>query len=130
MSTVFNARHSRKRSVYGCLQNSKLTASTQISDTLPDKKVDIATLSAALVAHSEHVNATLGLRFRVALVVCTFFIFFSGPPLTTRQRLLCTRGYTNAEFWPKVDEELANLRAGGSGDLVTCVIALSYLLLH
>jgi hypothetical protein len=52
-------------------------------------------------------------------------IFFSGPPLTTWQHLLCTRGYTNTEFWPKVDEELANLCAGGSGDLVTCVIALS-----
>ncbi|KAJ7889803.1 hypothetical protein B0H14DRAFT_2561500 [Mycena olivaceomarginata] len=79
------------------------TFKKKISDTLPDKKVDIATLSTALVAHSEHVNATLGLRFRVALV-----------------RLLCTRGYTNAEFWPKVDEELANLRAG-SGDLVTAL---------
>ncbi|KAJ7697486.1 hypothetical protein B0H14DRAFT_2649841 [Mycena olivaceomarginata] len=53
------------------------TFKKKISDTLPDKKVDIATLSAALVAHSEHVNATLGLRFRVALVVCTFFPSFS-----------------------------------------------------
>ncbi|KAJ7331559.1 hypothetical protein DFH08DRAFT_966542 [Mycena albidolilacea] len=60
------------------------TFNTQVSETLPDKKVDIATLSAALVAHSEHVNATL-------------------------------------EFWPKVDKELFNLRAGGSGDLVTAL---------
>ncbi|KAJ7215016.1 hypothetical protein GGX14DRAFT_563043 [Mycena pura] len=80
------------------------TFKKKVSETLPDKKVDIATLSAALVAHSERVNATLGLRFRVALI-----------------RLLCTRGYTNAEFWPKVDEELFNLRAGGSGDLVTAL---------
>ncbi|KAJ7794453.1 hypothetical protein B0H14DRAFT_3496979 [Mycena olivaceomarginata] len=41
--------------------------------------------------------------------------------LPDKKRLLCTRGYTNAEFWPKVDEELVNLRAGGSGDLVTAL---------
>jgi hypothetical protein len=32
----------------------------QVNTTLPNKKIDFATLTASLVAHSEHVNATLG----------------------------------------------------------------------
>ncbi|KAJ7821810.1 hypothetical protein B0H14DRAFT_3733036 [Mycena olivaceomarginata] len=82
------------------------TFKKRVSDSLPtekepDKKVDIATLTADLVGHSEHVNATLGLWHRVAFV-----------------RLHCTRGHTNTEFWTKVDDELASLRKDGSQQLV------------
>ncbi|KAJ7196972.1 hypothetical protein GGX14DRAFT_402886 [Mycena pura] len=78
----------------------------RVSDSLPtekepDKKVDIATLTAGLVGHSEHVNATLGLWHHVAFV-----------------RLHCTRGHTNTEFWTKVDDELASLRKDGPQQLV------------
>ncbi|KAJ6495097.1 hypothetical protein C8R45DRAFT_1133340 [Mycena sanguinolenta] len=77
------------------------TFKKKINDTLPNKKVDVATLTASLVAHSEHVNATLGLYHRVAFV-----------------RLLSTRGYTNAEFWTQVDKELAALHAGEPEDRI------------
>ncbi|KAJ7260470.1 hypothetical protein B0H12DRAFT_1231754 [Mycena haematopus] len=78
------------------------TFKKKINDTLPNKKVDVATLTASLVGHSEHVNATLGLYHRVVSV-----------------RLLSTRGYLNAEFWPKVDGELAALHAGEPEDRVS-----------
>ncbi|KAJ7827759.1 hypothetical protein B0H14DRAFT_2595076 [Mycena olivaceomarginata] len=77
------------------------TFKKKVNDTLPNKKIDVATLTASLVAHSEHVNATLGLYHRVAFV-----------------RLLSTRGYSNAEFWTKVDDELAALHAGAPEDRV------------
>ncbi|KAF7378316.1 hypothetical protein MSAN_00257300 [Mycena sanguinolenta] len=77
------------------------TFKKKVNDTLPNKKIDVATLTASLVEHSEHVNATLGLYHRVAFV-----------------RLLSTRGYSNAEFWTKVDDELATLHAGGPEDRV------------
>ncbi|KAJ7203486.1 hypothetical protein B0H12DRAFT_1283657 [Mycena haematopus] len=79
------------------------TFKKKINDTLPNKKIDVATLTVSLVGHSEHVNATLGLYHQVAFV-----------------RLLSTRRYTNAEFWPKVDAELATLHAGEPED---CVLA-------
>jgi hypothetical protein len=41
--------------------------------------------------------------------------------LTTSKRLHCTRGHTNAEFWTKVDDELASLRKDGPQQLVMCV---------
>ncbi|KAJ7228192.1 hypothetical protein GGX14DRAFT_384702 [Mycena pura] len=74
------------------------TLKKKIADTLIGKKVDIATLTASLVVHSEHVNATMGLYFRVALI-----------------------GHSTAEFWQKIDEQLAELRNEGSEELVSAL---------
>jgi hypothetical protein len=93
----------------------------QVNDTLPNKKVDVATLTASLVAHSEHVNATLGLYHRVAFVVCHDLDFHSIVDILFSQRLLSTRGYTNAEFWTQFDKELADLHAGEPEDRVLYV---------
>ncbi|KAJ7306670.1 hypothetical protein DFH08DRAFT_824623 [Mycena albidolilacea] len=80
------------------------TLKKKIADTLVGKKVDIATLTASLVVHSEHVNATMGLYLRVALI-----------------RLHCSQGHSTAAFWPKIDEQLAELRNEGSEELVSAL---------
>ncbi|KAJ7333485.1 hypothetical protein DFH08DRAFT_966305 [Mycena albidolilacea] len=77
------------------------TLKKKIADTLIGKKVDIATLTASLVVHSEHVNATMGLYLCVALI-----------------RLHCSQGHSTAAFWPKIDEQLAELCNEGSEELV------------
>ncbi|KAF7332982.1 hypothetical protein MVEN_02404400 [Mycena venus] len=81
------------------------TFKKKVADSMVDgNKLNVATLTASLLGHSEHVNATLGLYFQIALV-----------------RLHCTWGHSNADFWPKIDEELAELRQAGSGELVTAL---------
>ncbi|KAJ7334043.1 hypothetical protein DFH08DRAFT_939697 [Mycena albidolilacea] len=76
-----------------------------VTDSMQENnELDIATLTASLVSHSSHVNATLGLYFRVAFV-----------------RLHCTLGHSNAEFWPKVDQELSALRKAGSTEFISAL---------
>ncbi|KAJ7358444.1 hypothetical protein DFH08DRAFT_932506 [Mycena albidolilacea] len=99
------------------------TLKKKIADILVGKKVDIATLTASLVVHSEHVNATMGLYLRVALIMCypfqKHFIFFLCK--LSLQRLHCSQGHSTAVFWLKIDEQLAELRNKGSEELVSAL---------
>jgi hypothetical protein len=87
-----------------------------------NNKLDIATLTASLVSHSLHVNATLGLYFRVAFVVSLLhdhaIYSTNSMPDQLFQRLHCTLGHSNADFWPKIDQELAALRKPGSTEFI------------
>ncbi|KAJ7875509.1 hypothetical protein B0H14DRAFT_2568666 [Mycena olivaceomarginata] len=83
------------------------TLKKQITETI-GKKIDIATLTADLLAHCEHVHATMGLYFRIALI-----------------RHHCTQGHTNTAFWPNVDKALAEMRQEGP-DAVVSVLQIVY----
>ncbi|KAJ7834765.1 hypothetical protein B0H14DRAFT_1155267 [Mycena olivaceomarginata] len=83
------------------------TLKKKITDTI-GKKIDIATLTADLLAHCEHVHATLGLYFRIALI-----------------RHHCTQTHTNAAFWPNVDKDLAEMRQEGPDEVVS-VLQIMY----
>ncbi|KAJ7888626.1 hypothetical protein B0H14DRAFT_3714842 [Mycena olivaceomarginata] len=77
------------------------TLKKQITETI-GKKIDIAMLTADLLAHCEHVHATMGLYFRIALI-----------------RHHCTQGHTNTVFWPNVDKALAEMRQEGPDAVVS-----------
>ncbi|KAJ7795257.1 hypothetical protein B0H14DRAFT_3555210 [Mycena olivaceomarginata] len=83
------------------------TLKKKITDTI-GKKIDIATLTADLLAHCEHVHATLGLYFRIALI-----------------RHHCTQTHTNAAFWLNVDKDLAEMRQEGPDEVVS-VLQIMY----
>ncbi|KAJ7808067.1 hypothetical protein B0H14DRAFT_2609183 [Mycena olivaceomarginata] len=83
------------------------TLKNQITETI-GKKIDIATLTSDLLAHCEHIHATMGLYFRIALI-CHH----------------CTQDHTNMVFWPNVDKALAEMCQEGP-DAVVSVLQIVY----